>query len=147
MTTISPTVLADIERAKQGQVLEDDLRESVRGVAADIERAKQGLEHDLREGSARPQGATLRPAPDSESEAAANSLGAMVQRVGRSALEQIDGLIGELHSLGDLLEAEGRRVQREIAQYTRLSQASVQSTKIMAEALAQWKSAADPRGA
>ena len=127
MTTINRTVLADIERAKQELGLEDDLRDSVRAVVADIDRAKQGSKDDLRNDSERHQGATTRRMTASESEAAANSLEAMVQRVGRSSLEQIDHLIGELHSLGDLLEAEGRRVQREIAEYAQVSQASMQS--------------------
>jgi hypothetical protein len=143
MTTINPTVLADIERAKQGPALEDDLRESVRAVVADIDRAKRGS-GDLRNDSVDHRGATLRPG-DSESEAAVNSLEGMVQRVGRLPLEQIDRLIGELHSLGELLEAEGQHVQREIARYAQLSQASMQSTKIMAETLAQWRSVAPRR--
>jgi len=43
------------------------------------------------------------------------------------------------------LETEGERVQREIAEYAHLSQSSLQSTKIIAESLAQWKRAAYQR--
>ena len=91
--------------------------------------------------------ATLRRAPDSESEAVANNLGAMLQRVAGSSLQEIDRLVGELQSIRDLLETEGARVQREIAEYAHLSQSSMQSTKIIAESPAHWKNIADQRRA
>jgi hypothetical protein len=37
------------------------------------------------------------------------------------------------------LHDEGARVQRELAEYAHLSQSAMQSTKIIAESLAQWK--------
>ena len=72
-----------------------------------------------------------------------NNLGAMLQRVADSSLHEIERLVHELQSLRDLLETEGERVQREIAEYVQLSKSSMQSTKIIAESLAQWKSVAD----
>ena len=120
MTAIKSTALADVQRGKKG--LEDDLRDSVRSEVA-----------------------TLRRAPDSESEAVANSLGTMLERVAGSSLQEIDRLIGEMQSIRDLLETEGERVQRELAEYAHLSQSSLQSTKIIAESLAHWKNVADQR--
>jgi hypothetical protein len=120
MTVIKPTAHADVQRGKQG--LEDDLRDSVRSEVA-----------------------TLRRAPDSESVAVANNLGDMLQRVSGSSLQEIDRLVGELQSIRDLLETEGERVQRAIAEYAHLSQSSLQSTKIIAESLARWKNVADQR--
>ena len=111
---------------------------------ADVQRGKQELEDDLRE-SVRSEVATLRRAPDNESEAVTNNLGVMLQRVAGSSLQEIDRLVGEMQSIRDLLETEGERVQREIAEYAHLSQSSLQSTKIIAESLARWKSAADQR--
>ena len=110
---------------------------------ADVQR---GLEDDLC-GSGRGEVATLRRAPDSESEAAANNLGAVLQRVAGTSLQEIDRLIGEMQSIRDLLETEGERVQREIADYAHLSQSSIQSTKIIAESLAHWRNIADQRRA
>jgi hypothetical protein len=110
---------------------------------ADVQR---GLEDDLC-GSGRGEVATLRRAPDSESEAAANNLGAVLQRVAGTSLQEIDRLIGEMQSIRDLLETEGERVQREIADYAHLSQSSLESTKIIAESLAHWKNIADQRRA
>jgi hypothetical protein len=119
MAGIKSTALADVQRG-----LEDDLRESVRSEVT-----------------------TLRRAPDSESEVVANNLGAMLPRVAGSSLQEIDRLVGEMLSIRDLLESEGERVQREIAEYAHLSQSSMQSTKIIAESLARWKSVADQRRA
>ena len=118
MAVIKSTALADVQRGL------DDLRESVRSEVT-----------------------TPRRAPDSESEVVANNLGAMLQRVAGSSLQEIDRLVGEMQSIRDLLESEGERVQREIADYAHLCQSSLQSTKIIAESLARWKNIADQRRA
>jgi cell division septum initiation protein DivIVA len=116
---------------------------AVSTVLADVQR---GLEDDLC-GSGRGEVATLRRAPDKESEVVANNLGAILQRVAGSSLQEIDRLVSELQSIRDLLETEGARVQREIAEYAHLSQSSIQSTKIIAESLAHWRNIADQRRA
>ena len=60
-----------------------------------------------------------------------------------SSADEIDRIVGELQALRELLGREGARVQREIAEYASLSESAMQSTKVIAEGLAQWKSAAD----
>ena len=67
----------------------------------------------------------------------------MIQRVAGTSLAEIEKLISELESLRDLLHAEGQRVQREISGYAQLSQAAMKSTRMIAENLSQWKSAAE----
>ena len=119
MAGIKSTALADVERG-----LEDDLRVSVRS--------------ELK---------TLRRAPDSEIEVVANNVGAMLQRVAGSSLQEIDRLVGEMQSIRDLLKSEGERVQREIAEYAHFSQSSLQSTKIIAESLARLGNVGDQRHA
>jgi hypothetical protein len=42
-----------------------------------------------------------------------------------------------------MLQNEGARVQREIVEYATLSQAALQSTKIIAESLTGWKKVPD----
>jgi len=91
--------------------------------------------------------ASVRRAPDSESEIVANNLEAMLRRVGGSSMHEIDRLVGELEILRERLETEGERVQREIVEYAHLSQSSMQSTKIIAESLAKFMSVADDRRA
>jgi hypothetical protein len=74
-----------------------------------------------------------------EPEAAATQINALVQRVAGLSLEEIDRLIEELRSLHALLESEGERVQRELASYARLSQATISSTKVISENLSSWR--------
>ena len=58
-------------------------------------------------------------------------------------MQEIDKLISELQTLRDMLHNEGARVQREIVEYATLSQAALQSTKIIAESLTDWKKVPD----
>ena len=78
-----------------------------------------------------------------ESDATVKNVNSLIQRVAGTSLGEIENLITELESLRDLLHAEGQRVQREIAGYAHLSHAAMKSTRIIAENLAQWKSAAE----
>jgi len=91
--------------------------------------------------------ATLRRQPESDSEMVANNISSLLQRVSGTSVQEIDRLIAELQSLREMLSIEGARVQREIVEYATLSQSAMQSTKIIAESLAHWKSAGDQRSA
>ena len=51
--------------------------------------------------------------------------------------------MGELQALREHIEGEGTRVQRALAEFAHLSQTSVQSTSIIAEALDNLKKVAD----
>ena len=82
---------------------------------------------------------TLRRTPEAESEAVANNIGTLLGRVAGSSVQEIDRLIIELQTLRELLQSEGVRVQRVIAEYAHLSQSAMQSTKIIAESLSKWK--------
>jgi hypothetical protein len=87
----------------------------------------------------RPGDAPTVRSPEAESEAAANSIGSLLQRVAGSSLQEIDQLIAELLTMRTSLESEGARVQREIIEYAHLSQSAMQTTKIIAENLARRK--------
>ena len=69
--------------------------------------------------------------------------GARVQRVAGTSVQEIDKLITELQTLREMLHSEAARVQREIVEYATLSQAALQSTKIIAESLTHWKKVPD----
>jgi hypothetical protein len=86
---------------------------------------------------------TLRRNPESESEMVANNISSLLQRVAGTSVRDIDRLIAELQTLRDMLQTEGARVQREIVEYATLSQAAMQSTKIIAESLTHWKKVPD----
>ena len=82
-------------------------------------------------------------APESDSELVANNISTLLQRVAGTSVQEIDRLIAELQTLRELLQEEGARVQRELAEYAHLSQSAMQSTKIIAESLGQWKKKGD----
>ena len=91
----------------------------------------------------RRDGASLRRAPETNSELVAGSVVTLLQRVAGTSMQDIDGLISELQILRETLQEQGVRVQRNLAEYAHLSQSAMQSTKIIAESLAQWRQVGD----
>lgn len=83
---------------------------------------------------------------DASAEATVNNVNSLIQRVAGASLAEIETLMTELASLRDLLHAEGQRVQREISGYAQLSQAAMQSTRMIADNVAQWKQSAEKLG-
>jgi hypothetical protein len=113
-----------------------------------------GMEGEIREFVRRDRDRDREPASprrdagrEADSDLVANNINALIQRVAGTSVQEIDRLIAELQILRDRLHSEGNRVQREIAEYARLSQSAMQSTKIIADGLSNWKSAADARSA
>jgi hypothetical protein len=67
------------------------------------------------------------------------SRGASVQTCsGETSRVEIDNLIVELQMQREKLLSESARVQRDIVEFARLSQSTMQSTKIIAESLVYW---------
>ena len=87
--------------------------------------------------------ATLRRHPENDSEIVASNINSLLQRVAGTSIQEIDKLIAELQTLRDRLSTEAARVQREIVEYATLSQAAMQSTKIIAESISSWKKVPD----
>jgi hypothetical protein len=119
MTMMKSSESAEIDKAGETQV-EGEIREFVR--------------RDI---------ATLRRQPESDSEMVASNIGTLLQRVAGTSVKEIDKLIAELQTLREMLHNEGARVQREIVEYATLSQAAMQSTRIIAESLTHWKKVPD----
>src|SRR3954453_1569762 len=107
----------------------------------DLDQAEVAMEGEIRDFVR--NGANLRRAPEADSELVANNISTLLQRVAGTSVQEIDRLIAELQTLRELLHEEGARVQRQITEYAHLSQSAMQSTKIIAESLAQWKGGAD----
>ena len=79
--------------------------------------------------------------PENESEMVASSINSVLQRATTTSVQEIDKLITELQTLSDTLHSERARVQQEIVQYSTLTRAALESTKIIAESLTQFKKA------
>jgi hypothetical protein len=101
--------------------------------------AETAVEGEIREFVRRDPSA-LRRSPETDSELVAGNINVLLQRVAGTSVQDIDRLISELQTLRDVLQNEGARVQREIAQYAHLSQSAMQSTRVIAESLQNWKS-------
>lgn len=125
------TKTTDSEHAAAAADVEAGIREFVRNDVAYLRRPQNGAD-------------TV--ALDATAEATVNNVNSLIQRVAGASLAEIEGLIVELQSLRDLLHAEGQRVQREIAGYAQLSHAAMQSTRMIADNVAQWKQATDKLG-
>ena len=105
--------------------------------------AETEVEGEIRDFVRRDVASSLRRQPESESEMVASNIGSLLQRVAGTSVQEIDKLITELQTLRDMLHNEAARVQREIVEYATLSQAAMQSTKIIAESLTHWKKVPD----
>jgi hypothetical protein len=81
--------------------------------------------------------------PEHDSEFVATKLGSLLQRVVGASVEQIDDVIFELQAFRQRLDTESARMQREIVEYATMSQAAMQSTRIIAESLTNWKKPPD----
>jgi hypothetical protein len=87
--------------------------------------------------------AGLRQRPENEGTVVADNISSLLQRVSASSIQEIDRLISDLKILRERLNDEGRRVEREIVEFASLNQATMQSTKVIAESLSHWKRAPD----
>jgi len=81
--------------------------------------------------------------PENESQLVAGNVNSLLQRTTATSVQEIDKLITELQTLSNMLHDESSRVQREIVQYSTFTQATLRSTKIIAESLEQWRKAPD----
>ncbi len=100
------------------------------------------VEAEIRE-FVRRDGRHLRRSQDTTGELFANNVNSLVQRVAGTSLREIDSLLRELESLRDTLRNEGERVQRELTNYAALSQAAMNSIRVNAESMSQWRTQAE----
>ena len=101
------------------------------------------VEGEIREFVRRDVVTSLGRQSENEGEMVASSINSVLQRATATSVQEIDKLITELQTLSDMLHSEAARVQREIVQYSTLTKAALQSTKIIAESLTQLKKAPD----
>jgi hypothetical protein len=83
----------------------------------------------------------LRRRPD-PAEISADHFNSLIERAAGTSLKEIDGLIAELQSVRNFLMTEGERVQRELTNYARASEAALSSVKIITESMGQWQDSA-----
>ena len=113
------------------------------GTVVDLEHAIEAVTKcEIRE-FPNDNGAGPLPTPETDSELVANNIMALLQRVAGSSADDIDRLIAEVQTLREILQEQCARVQRELTEFENLSQSAMDSARIIAERLAQWKNVGD----
>ena len=69
---------------------------------------------------------------------------AMIQTMSTTPVVELDRLIGELQEARDYLQSECERIERETTGYVELSQTALESVKIIAETVGEWRKAGHP---
>src|SRR5215471_5237624 len=82
----------------------------------------------------RPTGHDRPPSPD-----LAGQVATLMQRVSDTSVREIDAHIAQLQQRREALLSESARMQREILEYAKLNQVTLQSTKIITESLAAFR--------
>jgi DNA anti-recombination protein RmuC len=67
--------------------------------------------------------------------ASAEELASSFRRVSESSTREIEKLVAQLQTLRTQLESAGNRIERDIAQYTELSQQATQLTAIISDSV------------
>jgi hypothetical protein len=113
----------------------------------DVDQAVNAFEGEIREFVRRDVGAQRKPRnPGPNTEANADNMNALIQRVSGATMDEIDRVIAELEGVRDMLRNEGERVSREVAGYASLSHAAMTAMKVIGESLTQWRSAPAQNG-
>jgi hypothetical protein len=116
----------------------DENLASVAEVEAGIRDFVRG-EASLRRPASLPRtGIALEPS----TEASVNNINSFIEHIAGPSLTAIGELISELRTMREMLRAEGERVEREISNYGQLSQAAAETTRMIADNVAEWKRSA-----
>ena len=73
----------------------------------------------------------------------AENLGDLLGRVSKNSTGEIDSLIGEFQRLRGKLQTDSQRIQREVEEYSALSQQVMQLTKTISESVEKVRVSAD----
>jgi hypothetical protein len=106
------------------------------------ETSESDIEDNIRELSR--GGAVSRQNINKDGEMSVAEFGRALDRVSSNSRREIDTLIGELQTLRDKLEIDGRRLQNDISEYASLSQQVMQLTKIISDSVRKLPNAQKP---
>ena len=82
-----------------------------------------------------------------EDQMSTENLSALLGRVSENSTSQIDDLVGDFGRLREKLRTDRERIQRDIEEYTALSQQVMQLTKIISENVEKVRASVDrPQG-
>jgi hypothetical protein len=70
---------------------------------------------------------------NAQDEKSTDDLGTLLRRIAERSAREIENLIHELHSLRKKVEADGDRIQSDVARHSALSQGVMQLTTVIAD--------------
>jgi hypothetical protein len=82
--------------------------------------------------------------PDPEPEVGSDNVSSLVQNLGAPSIDELEKIIGELQQARTYLKSESERFERETVGYTELSQTAMESVRIIAETVGEWRKAGHP---
>jgi len=84
---------------------------------------------------ARGSNTMFRQAEGADAEISTENLAGLLRRVSEGSTREVDNLISDLQALRRKLNSDGNRIQREITEYSELSQQVMQLTNIISESV------------
>jgi hypothetical protein len=84
---------------------------------------------------ARGSNSVFRQAEGADAEISTENLAGLLRRVAEGSTREVDNLISDLQALRRKLNSDGNRIQREITEYSELSQQVMQLTNIISESV------------
>jgi hypothetical protein len=90
-----------------------------------------------------PSSASIPPA-ETEPEAGGDKFSSLIKTMGAPSIVELEKIIGELQQARTYLQAESERIERETVGYAELSQTAMESVRIIAETVGEWRKAGHP---
>ena len=91
-----------------------------------------------------PADASSIPPAETELEAGGDKFSSLIKTMGAPSIVELEKIIGELQQARTYLQAESERIERETVGYAELSQTAMESVRIIAETVGQWRKAGHP---
>jgi hypothetical protein len=90
-----------------------------------------------------PSSSSIPPA-ETELEAGGDKFSSLIKTMGAPSIVELEKIIGELQQARTYLQAESERIERETVGYAELSQTAMESVRIIAETVGEWRKAGHP---
>ena len=90
-----------------------------------------------------PSSASIPPA-ETELETGGDKFSSLIKTMGSPSIVELEKIIGELQQARTYLQAESERIERETVGYAELSQTAMESVRIIAETVGEWRKAGHP---
>jgi hypothetical protein len=81
---------------------------------------------------------------DAAPEIGSDNVSSLIQNLASPSIDELEKIIGDLQQARTYLKSESERIERETVGYTELSQTAMESVRIIAETVGEWRKAGHP---